>query len=90
MIKSDSKVDENMETPIEKKRDVNKWVNTTTDKYIVNVIKNDLSLKFKFLDNTCLEGKVKWFNKYTLGVVAPDGFDYVLLKHSLKYMESIS
>jgi sRNA-binding regulator protein Hfq len=68
------------------KKSIRRWVNTFTDKYFVKAIKNNISFTFKFLDNTCLEGKIQWFNKYTLSMITKDGVEYTILKHSIKYM----
>lgn len=68
------------------KKSIRRWVNTSTDKYFVKAIKNDMSFTFKFLDNTSLNGKMQWFNKYNISILTEDGVEYTILKHSLKYM----
>jgi hypothetical protein len=68
------------------KKAIRRWVNTSTDKYFVKAIKNNVYFTFKFLDNTSLEGKINWFNKYTLHIITEGGVEYTLLKHSMKYM----
>jgi len=68
------------------KKAIRRWVNTSTDKYFVKAIKNNMSFRFKFLDNTSLHGKMQWFNKYNINILAEDGLEYTILKHSLKYM----
>ena len=72
--------------PIKNKKVIKKWVCTLTDKYLVKAIKKNMNLQFKFLDNTSLEGKIKWFNKYNIGIIVFDGQEYIILKHSLKYI----
>jgi sRNA-binding regulator protein Hfq len=68
------------------RKSIKRWVNTNTDKLFVKAIKNDVSFDFKFLDNSFLQGKIKWFNKYNLSITAPDGSEYIILKHAIKYM----
>ncbi len=68
------------------KKSIRRWVNTSTDKYFVKAVKNNISFTFKFLDNSCLKGKMQWFNKYNVNIVTEDGVEYTILKHSLKYM----
>lgn len=87
LIKADKNILEEDLTDSDKK-DIIKWINSITDKFIVKSIKNNIKLKFKFLDNTCIEGNIKWFNKYTLSIVTSDGSEYILLKHSLKYIST--
>ena len=62
------------------------WINTLTDKYFVQSIKNNYNLRFNFVDNTYLEGKIKWFNKFNLCIVDNNEREYILLKHALKYI----
>jgi len=70
------------------KKVIKKWVKSPIDKYVVNSIRDNLKFTFKFIDNTFIEGRIKWFNKYNLAVTDDDGKEYVLLKHALKYMKS--
>lgn len=86
LIKADKNILE--EDTDSEKKDITKWINSITDKFIVKSIKNNIKLKFKFLDNTSIEGTIKWFNKYTLTIVTSDGSEYILLKHSLKYIKT--
>lgn len=70
------------------KKMIKKWVASSVDKYMAKAIKNKTCFKFKFLDNTFLEGRMKWFNKYNMAVLTDDEKEYVCLKHSLKYMKT--
>ena len=72
------------------KKSIKKWIASSVDKYMAKAIKNKTRFRFKFLDNTFLEGYVKWFNKYNMAVSTDDEKEYVCLKHSVKYMKSIS
>lgn len=72
------------------KKSIRRWVNTATDKYFVKAIKSNISFTFKFLDNTSLEGKMQWFNKYNVSILTEDGVEYTILKHSLKYMMPVN
>ncbi|HPZ06799.1 MAG TPA: hypothetical protein PL110_01680 [Candidatus Eremiobacteraeota bacterium] len=87
-ILSDESQNISLETtsPRISKKNIKRFVNSPTDKYLVISIKDNLQCNFKFLDNTALEGKIKWFNKYNLGIVTLDGTEYIILKHALKYI----
>jgi len=70
----------------QKGKSIKKFINTLTDKYFVQSIKNNYNLTFNFVDNTYLEGKIKWFNKFNICIVDSNDKEYILLKHALKYI----